>query len=185
METSINPITGNEFSFEVVVPNFPVIKQNIESELRKQIASNNSKNKLSCFITIKYLMLHIDEDLKIIVERYFNSHIISLTSSHVISGFINDMIISFEAELDQAKINSKSKFMGIEKLSIKTAKSKALIGGSYIELPDYIKNKKACVNIKNNDEKCFKWAILASKHYHEFKSKKMSIISTSYHKFEK
>ena len=47
-----------------------------------------------------------------------------------------------------------------------------MVGGSYIELPDYIKNKKACVNIKNTDEKCFKWAILASKHYHEFKSKK-------------
>ena len=60
-----------------------------------------------------------------------------------------------------------------------------MVGGSYIELPEYIKNKKACVNIKNTDEKCFKWAILASKHYHEFKSKKMSLISSSYHKFEK
>ena len=43
IETGIDPISGEEFSFEVVVPNFPVIKQNIESELRKQIASNSSK----------------------------------------------------------------------------------------------------------------------------------------------
>ena len=42
--------------YEVLAPNIPVIKQNIESELRKQIASNNSKHKLSCFITIKYLI---------------------------------------------------------------------------------------------------------------------------------
>ena len=40
----------------IIFPNIPVIKQNIESELRKQIASNNSKHKLSCFITIKYLI---------------------------------------------------------------------------------------------------------------------------------
>ena len=38
----------------IIFPNIPLIKQNIESELRKQIASNNSKHKLSCFITIKY-----------------------------------------------------------------------------------------------------------------------------------
>ena len=40
----------------IIFPNIPLIKQNIESELRKQIASNNSKHKLSCFITIKYLI---------------------------------------------------------------------------------------------------------------------------------
>ena len=33
---------------KIVVPNIPVIKQNIESELRKQITANNSKHKLSC-----------------------------------------------------------------------------------------------------------------------------------------
>ena len=33
--------------YKLIVPNIPVIKQNIESELRKQIASNNSKHKLS------------------------------------------------------------------------------------------------------------------------------------------
>ena len=112
METSINPITGNEFSFEVVVPNFPVIKQNIESELRKQIASNNSKNKLSCYITIKYLMMYLDPEEKIpeIQERYFNSDIISLTSSRVISGFINDLINAFEKELELANNTSNLSF---------------------------------------------------------------------------
>jgi hypothetical protein len=174
IETGIDPISGEEFSFEVVVPNFPVIKQNIESELRKQIASNNSKHKLSCFITIKYMLTMDDpEEKKVKIEqRYFNSDIINLTSSHVISGFINDLIKSFEKELEKARNGSNLILDRIEKLSIKTAKSKAMVGGSYIELPDYIKNKKACVNIKNTDEKCFKWAILASKHYHEFKSKK-------------
>ena len=178
--TAIDPITKEKIYYKIVVPNIPVIKQNIESELRKQITANNSKHKLSCFITIKYLMqtgevVDINDEgnikSKIIIEpRYFNSYVINLTSTHVISGFINDVIISFEKELEDAKKGSGLKFVGIEKLSIKTAKSKAMVGGSYIELPEYIKNKRACVNIKNDDEKCFKWSILASKHYHEMKS---------------
>ena len=92
--------------YKLIVPNIPVIKQNIESELRKQIASNNSKHKLSCFITIKYMLTVDDpEEKKVKIEpRYFNSDIINLTSSHFISGFINDLINSFEN-----KRTSKSK----------------------------------------------------------------------------
>ncbi|CAS00907.1 Protein CBG26256 [Caenorhabditis briggsae] len=36
-----------------------------------------------------------------------------------------------------------------------------LSGSKYIELPDWIKNKKAVVNVQNKDEKCFMWCILA------------------------
>ena len=40
-------------------------------------------------------------------------------------------------------------FTGIIKIDVKMSKSKQIYGGSYIELPKFIKNKKACVNIKN------------------------------------
>ena len=38
----------------ISITNLPVIKQYIESELRKQLSLNNSKQKLSCFVTTKY-----------------------------------------------------------------------------------------------------------------------------------
>ena len=72
----------------------------------------------------------------------------------------------------------------IEKLSIKTAKSKAIIGGSYIPLPEFIQNKRACVNIKNTDEKCFIWSLLAYKYYSTFK-KGCGLKSYEYKKYEK
>ena len=179
IEQDLDKMSNQKIYFKIVVPNIPVIKQNIESELRKQITANNSKHKLSCFITIKYLI----QSGEVLKPRYFNSYVINLTSTHVISGFINDVIISFEKELEEAKNGSNLQFTGIEKLSIKTAKSKAMVGGSYIELPEYIKNKKACVNIKNNDEKCFKWSILAFKHYHTFK-RGCGLKATEYYKYE-
>ena len=41
---------------QIRVPHLPVIKQYIETELRKQISLNNSKLKLSGFVTIKYIV---------------------------------------------------------------------------------------------------------------------------------
>lgn len=35
-------------------------------------------------------------------------------------------------------------------------------GGSYLELPDVIKWTKSCINIKNNDDHCFVWCIVAA-----------------------
>lgn len=35
-------------------------------------------------------------------------------------------------------------------------------GAIYMELCDFLKNKKAIVNVQNNDEYCFKWAVLSA-----------------------
>ena len=52
----------------------------------------------------------------------------------------------------------------MEKLEIHTAEYNPTKGSSYIPLPDWISNKKAIVNIKNKDEKCFLWCILRYLH---------------------
>ncbi|XP_044740087.1 uncharacterized protein LOC123301414 [Chrysoperla carnea] len=41
-------------------------------------------------------------------------------------------------------------------------KCQLLRGSSYIELPKCIKTKHACVNVKNNDEACFAWAVTSA-----------------------
>ena len=36
------------------------------------------------------------------------------------------------------------------------------------DLPDWIKNKKCCINPKNeDDDECFKWAVTAALHYND------------------
>ena len=89
--------------------------------------------------------MQIEEDIQ---DRWFNSSITNLTSSHVLNGLINDVILDFEKDIEKSKATSFPHLVSVDRLEIKTAKSKAIVGGSYIELPEYIKNKKACVNIK-------------------------------------
>ena len=48
----------------------------------------------------------------------------------------------------------------MDKLEIHTAKFRPLKGSSYLPLPDWLKNKKAIINMKNKDDKCFIWSIL-------------------------
>ena len=51
-------------------------------------------------------------------------------------------------------------FKEVVKFEIHTVEYNPNKGSSYIDLPSWIKNKKAIVNIKNKDDKCFLWCIL-------------------------
>ena len=45
-------------------------------------------------------------------------------------------------------------------------------GGSYIDVPDWIKNKKATINpIKKKGNKCFQYAITVALNYKEIKKR--------------
>ena len=48
----------------------------------------------------------------------------------MIGGFINDMVTKFENFLEETKRGSDVIFESIEKMSIKTAKTKVIVGGS-------------------------------------------------------
>ena len=48
----------------------------------------------------------------------------------------------------------------LESLTVSIAKVNSLTGSSYIELPKWISNKKACINIKNEDHLCFLYSVL-------------------------
>ena len=51
---------------------------------------------------------------------------------------------------------------------------------SYIPSPAYIVKKHAVVNIRNNDDKCFLWSVLASLHPQKIHSERMA----KYQQFE-
>ena len=42
--------------------------------------------------------------------------------------------------------------------------------GSYIDSPECLKNKKATVNPKNNDDKCFQYALTVELSYEKIKT---------------
>ena len=50
--------------------------------------------------------------------------------------------------------------VSIRNITLHTANWDPLNAGSYMELPAFLKNKNAIINMKNQDEKCFMWCVL-------------------------
>ena len=53
-------------------------------------------------------------------------------------------------------------FENVDLLYSKLHKMSLNRGGSYIDSPDWIKNKKATINPQNKDNECFKYAVTAA-----------------------
>ena len=51
-------------------------------------------------------------------------------------------------------------------------------GGSYIDSPKWLKNKKATINLKNNDDKCFHYPSTVALNYQNIKNNPERISKT-------
>ena len=64
-------------------------------------------------------------------------------------------------DVEEFNLNSSGwVFKEVLRLEVHTVEYNPTKGSSYIDLPKWIKNKKAIINIKNRDDKCFLWSIL-------------------------
>ena len=78
------------------------------------------------------------------------------------SKLYNDMTDEILEEFQ--KVNTKEgsgwTFLVVKKLVLHVTKWEPIYGSSYIPLDPYIANKKAIINMKNEDDKCFMWCVL-------------------------
>ena len=106
------------------------------------------------------------------IMQRVNSENVSMFANTKNNRLLNSNGIQLEYTLAKQKTKTKVDeftnngsgwiFKGMKMLEMKISKYKPFKGASYIELPEYIKNKQACINVKNDDNQCFKWAILSA-----------------------
>ena len=95
-------------------------------------------------------------------EFYFHSAIkIILENTDVEEVFI-EMVDEIETAIQRVENAEGSGWVldSIIDITLHTAEWDPLNAGSYMELPEYLKNKKAIINMKNQDDKCFLWCVL-------------------------
>ena len=66
-------------------------------------------------------------------------------------------------------------FHSVQILYYKCHKINFKRGGSYTDCPDCIKKKKATINPKNTDGKCFQYAVTVALNYEETESQKTNL----------
>ena len=74
----------------------------------------------------------------------------------------DEMAVEILEEVDKTREAEGSgwKFEKVIKLVLHTTRWEPVNAGSYIELPQELKNRKAIINMKNQDDKCFMWCVL-------------------------
>ena len=74
----------------------------------------------------------------------------------------DEMVEEILEEIDMTRDAEGSgwRFEKVIKLVLHTTRWDTINAGSYIELPQALKNKKAIINMKNQDNKCFMWSVL-------------------------
>ena len=77
----------------------------------------------------------------------------------VIEDFFRSFLQRYEENLQNKMKGSELGFDGVNLLYYDFNKTSLIKGGSYTDPPKWIKNKKSTINSKNNDYKCFQYAV--------------------------
>ena len=116
--------------------------------------------------------------------KYFNTKGQSIYQSTDLKEWFKEFVkIPIEADIeDFQEKDSGWTLKSIINLTISIKKLQHIQGGSsYCKLPDSVIKKKACLNVINSDNQCFKWRLLAALHS---KDENRSNRSYSYFKYE-
>ena len=118
-----------------------------------------------CLVFHVQLMKNNPSDTTKTEEAYFRSNVMTILSAHAIDEAVQRAFAEIERRIEKWT-NEGSGWVITKVLNVylDIAKYTPLKGSSYFDLPDYLKNKKAIVNVKNDDNECLKWALLSCKY---------------------
>ena len=134
-----------------------------EKYLRKLINyyKNKGKWKLQLIAEIKFISLKPGSDeTRIMHTRSDNIEIkIGDDNDDIIEELFRSFLQKYEESLQNKMRGSDFEFDGVNFLYYDFNKISLNRGGSYIDSPKWLKDKKSTINPKNNDHKCFQYAV--------------------------
>lgn len=161
---------------------FHSIKSSIIEKLNQILVEKQSfKYNLSCKAVYSKDITENDERKTVYIKYRASTEQTAILNKGSINDNVDDDLEYLGERLDNPKITGSSySFDHIEAVYINIVNYTPTRGGSYIELPKQIQDKKACINVQNEDNLCFKYAVLSVLH-----PVKNSNRPTSYKEFEK
>ena len=135
----------------------------IEQYLRKLINYHKNKGewKLQLIAEISFISLKPGSDETHIVhmrsdnEEFMNGS----DTDEIIKELFESSLQKYEENLREKMKGSEFEFDGVNFLYYDFNKISISRGGSHIDSPQWLKNKKSTVNPKNHDYKCFQYAV--------------------------
>ena len=146
----------------------------IEPYLTDMINDYKSKGEWKIQLTaeINFTSLKPDSDeTRIMHTKSDNEEImIGSDTSDVIKELFESFLQRYQESLQEKMRGSDFAFDGVNLLYYDFNKISLNRGGSYIESPKRIKDKKSTINPKNNDYKCFQYAVTVALNHNKIKN---------------
>ena len=111
---------------------------------------------------IQILFNRCDND--VIVEQigYFSTKFDMISNIGLFNRFLSKKFSELENQIQEFSVNGSGWIVEkIMRLDLHVGKYVTKYGGCFTELPERLKNKKAIINIKNKDNLCFVYSVLA------------------------
>ena len=102
------------------------------------------------------------------VNLAFNSRMMTVYNLNDKNEIVTAMIEHMAQQVENPALrNSKFVFDRVLYMDMNFHRLNLTSGSSYILLPDWLTKKKAIINPRNSDMKCFKWAVIAAMKWEE------------------
>ena len=151
-----------EYGPEERILDIPNLFADVYTALTVLLLTELEKGQYKCS-----LILHLTFIKPFDREAYphFQSKPMVILTTEDIETFLKEAYAQLDKHVDKFTNDGSGWILdNVLSLSVNIAKYQPLKGSSYIELPKYLKDKKAIVNVKNQDDECLKWAILSCLH---------------------
>ena len=125
---------------------------------------NEGEWKLQLTAEVSFISLKPGSDeTRIMHMRNNNEEIMNGSDTdEIIEGLFESFLQKYEENLQEKMKGSDFEFDGVDFLYYDFNKISINRGGSYIDSPKWIKNKKSTINPKNKDYKCFQYAVTSA-----------------------
>ena len=91
-------------------------------------------------------------------------------TNEIIKELFKSVLERYQKGLEELMRGSEFIFDSVDTFYYDLNKISLSRGGSYIDSPKWLKNKKATINPKNTDERCFQYALTVALNHDQFKN---------------
>ena len=90
-------------------------------------------------------------------------------TDEIIDDLFESFLQKYQEGLEESMRGSEFVYDSVDALHYNLNKVSLSRGGTYIDFPKWLKNKKATINPKNKDDKCFQYALTIAPNYEKIK----------------
>ena len=130
-----------------------------------------SEWKIQLTMAINFISLKDSDETRTMHAKSNNTEIMmGNDTNEIIEELFKFFFQKYQKGLEESMRGSEFIFDSVDVLHYNLNKVSLSRGGSYIDSSKWLKNKKATINPKNNDDKCFQYALTAARNYEQIKN---------------